>query len=135
MLKATSDDRSTIYVDGRPIINTYVWQPVVIEIKAKAKLLAVEVISMLLYVAFMAETSTKVVTDKTWRCTNEPQPDNWMNLDFDDSRWPPAFEFALNSDGYMLMTNIPIFPPERIWISVNDITSRRMFCRKRLDSA
>lgn len=131
-LTVASDEASVLYVDGIYVAETKVYSPVSLEISTTSRLIAVQVVNRILFIAFIAVTSTKIGTDTTWRCTTSVVGNDWMKLKYDDSLWPQAVLFASNRNGYTLMPSMPIFPADSYWISVDNNKSPEMFCRKLL---
>jgi len=69
-----------------------------------------------------ATTSSGIVTDATWRCSNVKE-DNWMGTDFDDSTW----EFA-KTDNLDVDRDENTFDGQWIWSQTG---TDRAYCRKR----
>jgi hypothetical protein len=101
-------------------------------INATSSCFAVQVTNVIAGIRLMLETSTGIVTDRTWKCVQPLQPFTntaWTRKNFNDSSWPNAVEIGTNSGLYASKK----FAPDRQWISVARDTTPRdqlMYCRK-----
>lgn len=131
------DDAGTLYVDGQLVAQLSFFQLTEEMLPAKCKCIAVYVTNMLLTIGIIAETSTKMVTDTTWKCTAmKPSWDlEWTTPEYDDSAWPNAVQFSRNDIGRALVSFIPQISPNVYWITVADSTSPVMYCRKTLNGS
>ena len=132
MLTVASDDRSFLFVDGMFVGETIGYSPMSFSISRKSKLIAVKVINILLHVAFIAQISTNISTDTTWRCMASVVGNDWIKLKYDDSLWLQVVLFVSNRNGYTLMPTLNAFPANTFWISVVDNKFPVMSCRKLL---
>ena len=81
------------------------------------------------YGGILAETSSGVVTDASWKCSGDIQI-GWNLASFDDAAWSQAQVVAPN-DG----SNFAFFAeisPQAKWIWAQDSSGIYAFCRKRL---
>ena len=135
-----TDEIGHLYVDGKYVYSTAALKVVKLNLGVSFEVLAIEVISDSFIIGFMAQTKSGIVTDNSWKCTNQQQNGNWMAIDFDDSAWPQAVPYANNGDGVplsatfnILSLKYPEFSAERLWISLeNKWYIGIMYCRKKI---
>ena len=135
-----TDDRSNLYVDGNYLNSTLSLKVTELNLGDSFEVLAIKVISDLFFIGFMAQTTSGIVTDESWKCTYEKQPNNWMAKDFDNSNWPQAVPYANNGNGVpvslvfdLLSLKYPEFPPQSLWISVENFRYQgTIYCRSKI---
>ena len=138
-MKVVCDDISTIFVDGeqKEAAGTGVWnQLATLVIPASTKTIGVQCKNTGGPYGIMAtvEDSTGnvfVVSDNTWKCSNQAQ-DGWSKSGFiEGASWKPAFYYtgqgAYNSDTGAWKGMSP--NKKVIWTSTGDGTA---YCRKEL---
>ena len=133
--KFVSDDYMEVYADGRLVqsCNSF-WDVYTFQIDNDVSMLAVDVNNVILCGSFIAQTSTGVVTDTTWKCTTTYYA-GWNEISFDDSNWPNATAHVNNVPGYCSLV-LPInscCSSNNQWIGVADrYYLGHFYCRKRL---
>ena len=131
-LKIVADDRATVFMDGKLVLETSVFSVCSLNISNSFTVIAVQLSNIFGYIGFMAETSSGIVSDETWRCTNEKQTnEDWTRVHFNDRKWPRAVPYANNSPNLFLGGFRDDFPSDRLWISIakkNHIGV--IYCRK-----
>ena len=80
----------------------------------------------------MAQMSSGLVTDLSWKCTNQIQQNlEWTSITFNDTGWPSAVSYGSNGGGEIFGTPLAQFASERLWISIrNPIVVGKIYCRK-----
>ena len=131
-LKVTTDDNGKVYIDGALVLTTELYKTYDIKIPGNIEIIAIEATSLFYSMGFMLETSVGIVSDKSWKCTNEAQGPNWFSTNFKDDKWPKAIEYASNSIGYLFMPPNKNFMPESRWIGFQSSMGNKIFCRKRV---
>ena len=131
-LTICTDDSGSIFVDGVRVLNTEVFKTYSVEINHSFDILAVFVTNILGHIGIMAETSTGIVTDTSWKCTDREQRPGWITKRFNDSLWPSAVIIAHNKGGHGLMPQLHDFPEDGLWISVSNAFAKRLYCRKKI---
>ena len=132
ILKITTDDCATVYIDGTQVQKTELYKTYTVEIDSSFRVIAIFVINFFDKIGIMAETTTGIVTNKSWKCTDQTPRQGWTTKNFNDSSWPKAFILAANKEGYMFMPQINDFPVNRLWISVSNVKAVSMYCRKKV---
>ena len=127
-----ADDMAVVYIDGRQVFTSPIMIAHTINISQSFKVVAIRLSNIFGYIGFMAETSSGVVSDETWRCTSKKQfNDNWARTKFNDTSWPQAVPYATNSPGLFVGSFWSEFPTERLWISIaNKQFLGFIYCRK-----
>ena len=135
-LMLITDEIGTVYIDGIETLTTKLLTVHRINISASFKVIAITVNNFIGRIGFMAETSSGIVTNKSWKCTNNLPLTSWMNVNFNDNQWPKAVPYSENGRGAdFLGIKYREFPPERLWISVeNPVYTGNLYCRKTVKS-
>ena len=79
---------------------------------------------------FIASTSSGVVTDDTWRCSDDVTGDSWRSYDFDDSDW--QYANITGSNGDQPWGVISDVSRDANWIWGNASENGVLYCRKSL---
>ena len=130
-LTITTDDSGIIFVDEVQVLSTKVYKTYTVEIDHSFDTLAVFVTNIFDTIGIMAETSTGIVTDTSWKCTDQTQSSRWKTKRFNDSLWPRAVVLAVNKGGHGLMPELKDFSLDKLWISVSNVRAGNLYCRKR----
>lgn len=139
-----ADDAGEMYIDGELVLDKLsLFKVDTFNLSATNKCIAVRVSSIMQNVGLMLQTSTGIVTDKTWKCLHQTMAfptTAWTQPDFNDRSWPKAVEMYTNGglrDALLLKNDA--FPPEGIWIGIRAETNSnfdflpnlmQMYCRK-----
>ena len=136
-----ADDVGTVYIDGKLAITTKRRAQTKISFSSNSRLIAVNVLDDGLmeigFIGFIAETTSGIVTDESWKCVAYSPPNKWAQLDFDDSSWPNAHPYVMNNFNIMMSLFFTPFKNAEWWIKAEQmsIVSMRMsqiYCRKHL---
>ena len=131
-IKITTDDRAIVYLDGLKVLDTNTFITYYLRINTTSNVIAISVTNVMERIGIMVETTSGVITDKSWRCTEKEPRSNWATKDFNDSSWPNSIIHAINRDGYKLMPPNPKFSFDSVWISGFNIYATKMYCRQKL---
>ena len=82
-------------------------------------------------IGIIGSTDDHVVTNATWRCTNDEEAD-WFTETFDDSHWPSAHAWFENGGGGMGMRED--IDSNANWIWTENQNDQTVYCRKQLCS-
>ena len=102
-LTVTVDFYLRLYFDGIEVTdlpNSDVWkQPDVVELPCNTTLITIHGRNDLIYyAAIVASTDDEyILTNSSWKCSNVSQ-NGWEEIDFDDSAWMNAIEYAYNGE-------------------------------------
>ena len=130
VLKITTDESATVYIDGMQVLKTEIYKTYAVQIDSSFRVIAIFVTNIFDNIGIMAETSTGIVTNKSWKCTDQIPRQSWTTENFDDSSWPKAVILAVNKGGNGFMPQFNDFPAKRLWISMQNMRAQRMYCRK-----
>ena len=129
-LTITADDQVYVYHGGELVlvdINYRVAQSVVLD---EPCVLAVYAVNLRGVAAILASTSTGVVTDVSWKCSDVEQT-GWHLAGFNDSAWSQARIIAPN-DGSFWPGVIAGINSEAKWIWAQTTSATVAYCRKTL---
>ena len=129
-LKIAADDESYTYADGEVVLHGLYWNVVHSVDLDDACVLAVFAANDNGDAGILAETSTGVVTDDSWKCSAVEQT-GWHLDDFDDAAWAQAWVIGTN-DGSHAWAVIEGISAEAKWIWAQDSSTNEAYCRKTL---
>ena len=130
-LTITGDDRVLVYDGGALLLDNWNWYHAhTVTLSTSPCVLAVYAIDSGVQAGILAETSTGVVTDASWKCSTSPGL-NWSRASFDDSAWSYARVIATNGDGRWSRISGISTQAKWIWADVTPATGN-IYCRKRL---
>ena len=130
-LTIAADDVAHVYnVNGHHVLTSSSGQAQTVTLQSGTCVLAMLVQNSYGQAGLLAETSTGVVTDASWKCSRT-YGHYWHHPSFDDSSWPNARVVATNGDG-TFTTILDISAQAKwIWIDVTP-TLGSIYCRKTL---
>ena len=130
-LKIAADDESYTYAGGEVVLHGLYWNVVHSVDLDDACLLAVFAANDNGDAGMLAETSTGVMTDDSWKCSAVEQT-GWHLPDFDDAAWAQAQVVAPNDGSFWLGVVAEINPAAQ-WIWTQDVSNDdTVYCRKTL---
>ncbi|KAL9980680.1 hypothetical protein ACROYT_G009297 [Oculina patagonica] len=126
----TGDNNLTVYADGLLVgHNGGIWNAARwFSISGKTKIIAVSVYNVPgSFGGFLGVFSNEVVTDSSWKCKENDNPENgWEQTNFTDDAWPHASMRRNNSKNKVLG-----IPRNVYWISPANYLVNRFVCRRR----
>jgi hypothetical protein len=140
-----ADEAGEMYIDGELVLSKLtVFKVATFNFSETNRCIAARVSSYIQNVGLMLQTSTGIVTDKTWKCLHQTKAfptTAWSQPDFNDRSWPKAVELYTNGGWRnVLLLEKDAFPPERKWIGFSAVNSTnnlgllpnyiQMYCRK-----
>ena len=127
-LAVAADDVAYVYdVNGQIVlISSGRGQAQTVTLQSGTCLLAMLVQNSIGQAGLLAETSTGVVTDASWKCSRT-FGHYWYYPSFDDSSWPNARIVATNGNGGWHATGIST---QAKWIWTDVTTPGSIYCRK-----
>ena len=138
MLRATCDDAMRVWIDGvlqtqTPGVND--WTKVMeYQYSDCTQLIAIECTDKhYVVIGLLADTSTGIVSDGTWKCTRTYYA-GWEKVGFNDGGWSGADVYGPNPT-YPWNYAIPIISGAANWIGSGsnwDVRPPVIYCRKNL---
>ena len=128
-LTIAADDVAHVYnVNGHHVLTSSSGQAQTVTLQSGTCVLAMLVQNSYGQAGLLAETSTGVVTDASWKCSRT-YGHYWHQPSFDDSSWPNARVVATNgNDGW----HAAGISTQAKWIWTDVTTLGSIYCRKTL---
>ena len=129
----TNDDAFIVYQDGIRVTQLEDWRVAhTVALRSDVCLLGVVAVDWgdTHEAAFLASTSTGVVTDASWKCSSQTQA-QWYRPWFDDAAWSQALVRGTHGDA-RLESYYPQISSQAKWIWAHNTTATHIYCRKRL---